>query len=76
MEHYKMANPINYLYNYLDANTNEPVYPTIQVVDRIEDLLKYHLHTLQVVKVIKHGLIDKWGDEFIITNYYLDSETV
>jgi hypothetical protein len=71
-----MANPINYLYNYLDANTNESLYPTIQIVDRIEDLLKHHLYTLQVVKVIKHGLIDKWGDEFIITNYYLDSETV
>ena len=71
-----MANPINYLYNYLDANTNKPVYPTIQVVDRIDDLLKHHLYTLQVVKVIKYGLVDKWGDEFIITNYYLASETV
>lgn len=71
-----MANDITNLYNYLDANTNEPVYPTVQVVDRIDDLLKHHLHTLQVVKVIKHGLIDQWGDEFIITNYYLGSETV
>ena len=71
-----MANPINYLFNYLDANTNEPLYPTIQVVDRINDLLKHHLHTLQVVKVIKHGLINQWGDEYIITNYNLASETV
>ena len=71
-----MANPINYLFNYLDANTNEPLYATVQVVDRINDLLKHHLHSLQVVKVIKHGLVDKWGDEFIITNYYLASETV
>jgi hypothetical protein len=76
MEDYKMANDITNLYKYLDVKTNEPLYPTIQVVDRIEDLLKYHLYTLKVVKVIKHGLIDKWGDEFIITNYYLDSETI
>jgi hypothetical protein len=71
-----MANPINYLYNYLDANTNEPLYPTTEIIDRIDMLIKHHFHTLQVVKVIKHGLIDKWGDEFIITNYYLASETV
>ena len=76
MEDCKMANPINYLFNYLDANTNEPLFPTTQVVDCINDLLKHHLHTLQVVKVIKHGLINQWGDEFIITNYYLASETV
>ena len=71
-----MANPITNLYNYRNINTNEVIYPTTQVVDRINMVIANSLYTLKVVKVIKHGLIDKWDDEFIITNYYLDSETV
>ena len=72
----KMKDTLTYLFNYKDAATNLPIYPTTIEVDRIDMVLKTNLYTLQVAKVVKHGYEDKDGYEFIIKTYYLESATV
>jgi len=67
---------LTYLYNYLDAKTNETIYPTTIEIDRINMVIKLNLYTLKVSKVIKHGYQDKYEYQFIITTYFLESETV
>jgi hypothetical protein len=70
-----MKDTLTYLYNYLDAKTNKTIYPT-SVIDRINMVIKDNLYTLRVAKVVKQGYQDKYDYEFIITTYFLESETV
>jgi hypothetical protein len=39
-------------------------------------VIKDNLYTLRVAKVVKQGYQDKYDYEFIITTYFLESETV
>jgi hypothetical protein len=71
-----MTSTTTRLYKYLNAKTNETIYPTTIEIDRINMVIQNSLYTLKVGKVIKHGYQDKYEYEFIITTYYLESETV
>jgi hypothetical protein len=70
-----MKDTLTYLYNYLDAKTNAVIYPT-SIIDRINMVIKDNLNTLRVSKVVKQGYQDKYEYQFIITTYFLESETV
>lgn len=68
-----MANPNTRLFKYVDTK-GETIYPMSVEVSRAETVAT--MNGMEIVKVIKHGYVDKWGDEFIITIYTYDMERV
>jgi hypothetical protein len=63
------------LYSYLNVDTNKAILSTSIEIDMIDKVIQDSLYTLKVAKVVKHGYQDN-DDQFIITTYYLESETV
>jgi hypothetical protein len=68
-----MANQIMRLFKYVDIK-GETLYPTSAEVSRADRVAV--MNGMEIIKVIKHGYVDKWGDEFIITTYTYDMERV
>lgn len=68
-----MANAMTRLFKYVDMK-GETIYPTSVEVSRADTVAT--MNGLDIIKVIKHGYVDKWGDEFIITTYTYDDQTV
>lgn len=68
-----MANPITRLFKYQDTKSNT-IYPMSVEVSRATTVAT--INGMEIVKVIKHGYVDKCGDEFIITTYTYDMERI
>lgn len=68
-----MANQITRLFKYEYIN-GETLYPMSVEVSRATTVAT--INGMEIVKVIKHGYVDKWGDEFIITIYTYDMERI
>lgn len=68
-----MANPITNLYKYQDTK-GETIYPMSVEVSRATMVAT--INGMEIVKIIKHGYMDKWGYEFIITTYTYDMERI
>jgi hypothetical protein len=64
-----------HLYSYLNIETNKAILSTSIEIDMIDKVIQDSLYTLKVAKVVKRGYQDN-DDQFIITTYYLESETV
>lgn len=65
----KMENKtIDIVYSYYDTKGTLYFYPNT-FVDRVE--MVKELNDLKVVKVVKHGFIDSFGNEMIKVNYFM-----
>jgi len=68
-----MANPMTRLYKYVDTK-GETLYPMSVEVSRATTVAT--MNGMEIIKITKHGYMDKYGYEFIITTYTYDMERV